>query len=187
METDERRAQLLALGLGVFSSRAYDEVSMEDIARAAGISKGLVYHYFPTKRHFYVAALREASRQLLAETEPDADDPPEERLRKGLSGYLAFVEKHARAYATLMKGGIGVDKQVSGIVDKTRAEFVQRFFSAPEVATHLTPALRIAVRGWIGFVESTALEWLDHREISREALLELWTRMLFATTTVATP
>ncbi len=187
METDERRAQLLALGLGVFSSRAYDEVSMEDIARTAGISKGLVYHYFPTKRHFYVAALREAARQLLAETEPDETDPAEERLRKGLSGYLAFVEKHARAYATLMKSGVGVDKQVSGIVEKTRALFMERFFSAPEIATSATPAMRLAVRGWIGFVEATALEWLDRREMPREALLDLWTRVLFATTTVAAP
>lgn len=187
METDERRAQLLALGLGVFSSRAYDEVSMEDIARTAGISKGLVYHYFPTKRHFYVAALREAARQLLVETEPDETDPPEERLRKGLSGYLSFVEKHARAYATLMKSGVGVDKQVSSIVEKTRAQFMERFFSAPEIATSATPAMRLVVRGWIGFVEATALEWLERREVPREALLDLWTRALFATTTVASP
>src|SRR5512140_3268648 len=171
METDERRAQLLALGLGVFSSRAYDEVSMEDIARAAGISKGLVYHYFPTKRHFYVAALKEAARQLLAETEPNEDEPAEERLRKGLRGYLAFVEKHARAYATLMRSGVGVDKQAGTIIEKTRAQFIERFFSAPEIASSATPAMRLTVRGWIGFGESTALEWLEAKEISREALL----------------
>ncbi|HEY1959498.1 MAG TPA: TetR/AcrR family transcriptional regulator [Polyangiaceae bacterium] len=179
METDERRAQLLALGLSVFSSRAYDEVAMDDVAHAAGISKGLVYHYFPTKRHFYVAVLREAARQLLAETEPDPSAPPEERLRRGLSAYLAFVEKHARAYGALMRGGVGVDKQVSAVIEKTRAEFVERFFSAPELRPVLTPRLRLAVRGWIGFVEATALEWLERRELSREELLDLWTRVLF--------
>jgi AcrR family transcriptional regulator len=183
MDNDARRAQLLALGLSVFSTRPYDEVSMEDIARAAGISKGLVYHYFPTKRHFYVAALREAARQLLAETEPDASEPPEERLRKGLSGYLAFVEKHARAYATLMRGGVGVDKQVTAVVEKTRAAFVERFFSAPELTGLATPTLRLAVRGWIGFVEATALEWLERRQVPREELLELWTRVLFVIST----
>lgn len=183
MENDARRAQLLALGLGVFSNRAYDEVSMEDIARAAGISKGLVYHYFPTKRHFYVAALKEAARQLLAETEPNASDPPEERLRKGLDGYLAFVEKHGRAYTTLMRGGVGVDKQAASVVEKTRAAFMERFLSAPELAGVATPAIRLAVRGWIGFVESTSLEWLERREISRDALLALWTRALFSVST----
>jgi len=179
METDERRAQLLALGLSVFSSRAYDEVAMEDVARAAGISKGLVYHYFPTKRHYYVAVLREAARQLLAETEPDASAPPEERLRRGLSAYLAFVEKHARAYGALMRGGVGVDKQVSAVIEKTRAAFVERFFSAPELRAIVTPKLRLAVRGWIGFVEATALEWLESRELGRDELLDLWTRVLF--------
>jgi AcrR family transcriptional regulator len=183
MDNDARRAQLLALGLSVFSARAYDEVSMEDVARAAGISKGLVYHYFPTKRHFYVAALRDAARQLLAETDTDAAAPPEERLRKGLSAYLAFVEKHARAYATLMKSGIGVDKQVAGVIEKTRAAFVERFFSAPELQGLATPAMRLALRGWIGFVEATALEWLERRELPREALLELWTRVLFVIST----
>lgn len=182
MENDARRAQLLALGLSIFSTRSYDDVSMEDLARAAGISKGLVYHYFPTKRHFYVAALREAARQLLAQTEPNESDPPEERLRKGLEGYLSFVEKHARAYTTLMRGGMGVDKQVGAVVDKTRAAFVDRFFSAPELRLALTPAMKLAVRGWVGFVETTALEWLEHREISRDALLDMWTRGLLLTT-----
>ena len=180
MENDARRAQLLALGLGVFSNRAFDEVSMEDIARTAGISKGLVYHYFPTKRHFYVAALKEAARQLLDQTTPNESDPPELRLRKGLEGYLSFVEKHARAYTTLMRGGIGVDKQAASIVEKTRAAFMERFFSAPEIAGVATPAMRLAVRGWIGFVESTSLDWLERRAISREALLDLWTRALFS-------
>ncbi len=176
METVARRAQLLALGLREFSQRAYDDVSMDDLARAAKISKGLVYHYFPTKRHFYVAALREAARQLLAETEPDDDAPPEERLRRGLEGYLSFVEKHARAYVTLMRGGIGVDRRAAAIVEKTRTAFAQRFFSAPELKHALTPSMKLAVRGWIGFVETTALEWLEHREVSREKLLELWAR-----------
>jgi len=185
MENDARRAQLLALGLGVFSTRAYDEVSMEDIARAAGISKGLVYHYFPTKRHFYVAALKEAARQLLDETTPNETDPAETRLRKGLEGYLAFVEKHARAYTTLMRGGVGVDKQATTVVEKTRAAFMTRFFDAPELAGVATPAMRLAVRGWIGFVESTSLEWLERKAISREALLDLWTRALFSVSTPA--
>lgn len=180
MENDARRAQLLALGLGVFSNRAYDEVSMEDIARAAGISKGLVYHYFPTKRHFYVAALKEAARQLLEETAPNAHEPADLRLRKGLEGYLSFVEKHARAYTTLMRGGIGVDKQAATVVEKTRAAFMERFFDAPEVANVATPAMRLAVRGWIGFVESTSLDWLERKAITRDALLDLWTRVLFS-------
>jgi AcrR family transcriptional regulator len=120
MENDARRAQLITLALGVFSVNAYDEVSMDNVARAAGISKGLVYHYFPTKRHFYVAALREAARQLLEQTTPQDELAPADRLREGLEAYLSFVEKHARAYTTLLRGGIGVDKEVNVIVEAQR-------------------------------------------------------------------
>ena len=84
-----------------------------------------------------------------------------------------------------MRGGIGVDHQAAAIVEKTRAAFVERFFSAPEMPRMVTPLLRLGVRGWIGFVEATALEWLERREISRDALVEMWISVLLATTGVA--
>src|SRR5512135_3525874 len=88
LDVDERRAQLLALGLELFSERAYDAISIDEIALAAGISKGLLYHYFPTKRDFYAAAIREASRQLLDCTRPDASAPPIERVYRVIDAYL---------------------------------------------------------------------------------------------------
>ena len=58
LEVDERRAQLMKLGIELFAARAYDEVSIDELSRMAGISKGLLYHYFPTKRDFYVATVQ---------------------------------------------------------------------------------------------------------------------------------
>ena len=121
LEVDERRAQLVELGLDVFASRAYDELSVDELARVAGISKGLLYHYFPTKRDFYVATVREAARQLLELTATSADMPPLERARAGLDAYLDYVDAHAPAYAALMRGGIGSDPEVARIIDETRA------------------------------------------------------------------
>ena len=66
---DERRAQLLELGLQLFSDHSYDELGVDDIARAAGISKGLLYHYFPSKRDYYVEVVRRAAGELLARTD----------------------------------------------------------------------------------------------------------------------
>jgi len=180
--TSERRAQLLALGLQMFASRSYDEVSMEELAAKAGISKGLVYHYFPTKRHFYVAALREAARQLVADTETDESAPPNERLEKALVAYLTFVERHARQYGALMRGGIGSDKQVAAVVEQTREAIVERVLAAPEIAPAATPMLRLAVRGWVGFVEATALEWIERHEIERDGLVRMWMAVLFTAT-----
>src|SRR6478752_927431 len=85
LENDQRRAQILALARAAFSDRAYDDVSIDDLARAAKISKGLLYHYFPTKRDLYVAGLREIAEELIERcTKLPADLPPNERVRAAL-------------------------------------------------------------------------------------------------------
>lgn len=175
---DERRAQLLALGLSIFSERSYDEVSIDDIAAAAGISKGLLYHYFPTKRDFYIAALRETAKQLLEETKTLAEEPSVDlRVRRGIETYLAFVERRGGAYVALMRGGIGSDPEVAAVIEETRATFLSRTIEQlpPEMST---PLARTAMRGWIGFVEATSIDWVANRSVPLAELVELSSAML---------
>ncbi len=175
---DERRAQLVALGLDAFAARSYDEVSVDDIARAAGVSKGLLYHYFPTKRDFYRAAIGDVAKRLLEETTAPESLPPAERLRHGLERYLAFAERHGLEYAALLKGGVGSDLDVGRIIDDTRSAIVERALRGVPGAEP-TPLLRTAIRGWVGFVEATSLEWAERRDVETEALLRLWTELLW--------
>ena len=172
LEVDERRAQLVALGLEQFARRAYDEVSIEDVAHAAGISKGLLYHYFPTKRDYYVATLREAAAGLLARTEPPIELPAMDRLAAGLDAYLDYVEEHGPAYAALMRGGIGSDPEVAAVVEQTRLAFVDRLVAESPIERPF-PMLRVALRGWVGMVEATSLDWYDERPVSRARLRDL--------------
>ena len=76
LKVDDRRRQLLELGAGLFARHAYDELSMAAIAREAGISKGLLYHYFPSKSDYFQATVAAAAEELGALTEPDPDLPP---------------------------------------------------------------------------------------------------------------
>jgi AcrR family transcriptional regulator len=184
LDVDERRAQLLALGLDLFSERPYDAISIDEIALAAGISKGLLYHYFPTKRDFYAAAIREASRQLLECTRPDESAPPIERMHRGLDAYLAFVERRGPAYSALMRGGIGSDPAVAGIVQETRDRFLERLMENIP-AEEIGPALRVTLRGWIGFVEAASLDWVERHEMGREALRDLCSEVLMGAIAVA--
>ena len=178
MEVDERRAQLLAVGLASFSARPYDDVSIDEMARAAGVSKGLFYHYFPTKRDLYVAALGHSARQLLDETTTYRHGTPEERLRRGLTTYLDFVERHGQAYVALMRGGIGSDPEVAALLEETRSTFAARIIEdVPHEAAG--PLLHAALRGWIGFVEATSLDWAEHRATRREELVALMSAVLF--------
>jgi AcrR family transcriptional regulator len=184
LDVDERRAQLLALGLDLFSQRAYDAISIDEIALAAGISKGLLYHYFPTKRDFYAAAIREASRQLLDCTRPDASAAPVERMRSGLDAYLAYVERRGPAYSALLRGGIGSDPGVAVIVQETRDSFLERLVENVP-ASEIGPTLRVTLRGWIGFVEAASLDWVERRELGREALRDLCADVLMEAVAVA--
>src|ERR687890_264577 len=100
---DERRRRLLGLGAELFERHAYDELSMAQIARAAGISKALLYHYFPSKQAYFAATLEQAAAELAAAVEPDPQLAPVEQLSRALDAYLRWVEAHAGAYAKLMR------------------------------------------------------------------------------------
>jgi AcrR family transcriptional regulator len=166
LEVDARRAQLVALGLELFSKRAYDDVSIDDLARVAKISKGLLYHYFPTKRDFYAATVREAARQLLARTEIDPALPPLERLDKALDAYFDYVEEHGAAFVALLRGGIGADREIARIVDRTREGLLTRIRAGiPWRADD--PLVRAVLRGWIGFVEAASIEWIERGQLTR--------------------
>ncbi len=183
LDTDERRARLIASGQRVFAARAYDEVSIDDLAEAAGVSRGLFYHYFGTKRGFYVACLEASARHLVEQTLAAVDaagNEPPARLRAGLNAYLSYVGKHGLTYAALLRGGIGSDPEVATVIDETRAAFLDRLITdenAP-IQVDSVPLLRLALRGWVGFVEAASLEWIRRPEIElaelRDYLIELF-------------
>src|SRR5690606_22142918 len=116
LQIDERRAQLLQLGVELFSTRSYDDISIDDVAEAAGISKGLLYHYFQSKRGFYVETIRAASRELRRVSEPDPTLAPAARLRGAIDAHLAYVEEHSAVYAAIYRGGIAVAPEVAEIL-----------------------------------------------------------------------
>jgi AcrR family transcriptional regulator len=172
LAVDERRAQLLELGLRLFSERAYDEVSIDHIAREAGMSKGLLYHYFGSKRDFYAACVRAASELLLARLMTDPALPKVERAREALDAYLAFAEERAAAFIALMRSGIGHDPEVQAIVEATRQRLVDRMMEGMGL-TEPRPIFAMAVRSWIGQVEAASLEWLEKRDVPRDTLVQL--------------
>lgn len=190
LETDERRAQLLELAKKSFSDRSYDDVSIDDLAREAKISKGLLYHYFPTKRDLYVAGLSEIADELVAAiTMVPADLSPIERVRKSVDAYLEYITRHARAFVSLMRGGIGSDPQVATVIEGVRQRLFEHFLAGSPFAPMLVNDQRFltAVRGWIGFVEHASLDWAAKPKLSRDALRELLTEILFEIMRVTAP
>ncbi len=174
LPTDERRAQLLELGLRLFGERSYEDISIEDIARAAGISKGLLYHYFGGKRAFYVACVQQAATRLIEATTPqntDRTDNPA-RAKEGLEAYLNFVQERDQAYLALMHGGIGADKEVQNILHEARRTIVDRILQEMGLDPP-PPAFRLAAQSWLGAVEAACLDWLTHRDVPRDGLVQM--------------
>jgi AcrR family transcriptional regulator len=183
--SDDRRAQLLARGAELFARHAYDDLTMAEIARAAGISKALLYHYFPSKQAFFLATLEETTGELRRIVEADPDLPPVERLARSLDAFLAWVEAHAEAYATLMRSA-GEAPELGAAVERARDAAAERVLAgvAPDRTTH-PPAQRAAVRGWLGFVEGVLADWLAHRDLDRERLRALLLGTLLGAVTAA--
>ena len=183
LQVDVRRQQLLELGLDLFASQSYDELSIDEIAKRAGVSKGLLYHYYPSKRAFYVAAVAEAARQLLDETDVDehgtGSEPDPAGQRAGLRAFLDYVSRHRVVYAFLLRGGIGTDPEVAVVLERTREALVDRmltrlsrFGARPD-----DPSTRLRLRGWLGFLEAASLDWAERQEIDADAFLNLLLQM----------
>lgn len=170
LDVQERRTQLLALGLQLFADRSYDEISIDELASAAGISKGLLYHYFSSKREFYIACVRTAAEQLVARTMTPRTLEPLEQLRQGLDAYLDFVQEHGRAYYAVFRAGIGTDEEVAAIIDDTRATILQRLVEGMG-SDDVPPPMRNALRGWLGYVEAAILDWVEWQDVTRDQLV----------------
>lgn len=161
----------------MLSTRPLEQVSVDDIAAAAGISRGLLFHYFASKREFLVAVVQAAADRLLAVTDPDRTLPLLERLRAGLEGYVGFIEANRSAYVSLVRGAQGADVHLADVFEVTRAVIVRRILDQLE-APGASPALNVAIRGWIGLVEESTLAWLAESAggdapITREQLVTL--------------
>lgn len=171
LSVEARRCQLLELGEELFSEWGYDHLSMDDVARAAGVSIGLVYRYFPGKRDFYLETLRNVAQQMVEGIEVDQALPVRERFYQTLDGYLTYLEGHAPAYRTLMFAGLAGDVEVAMIADEVRQALLTRTMDRIGVEGAPEPAVRIAIRGWMGYVESSGLDWVANRDLDRSVVL----------------
>ncbi|MGW2762790.1 TetR/AcrR family transcriptional regulator [Streptomyces sp. NPDC001275] len=162
LSVEERRAQLLDAALSLFAHRAPEEVSLDDVAEAAGVSRPLVYRYFPGgKQQLYEAALRSAADELRHCFDEPQQGPLLPRLARALDRYLAFVDQHDAGFTALLQGGSVVEtSRTTAIVDGVRRAAAERILSHLEV-TDPGPRLRMTVRMWITAVEAASLIWLD--------------------------
>jgi len=172
LNVDERRRQLLDAGATLFAEHAYEEISMRDIAQAAGVSKPLLYHYFPSKIDLFKEAVAEKAAELAGIIEPGSEGTPLEQLSNSLDSYLAWIETNARTWSKLVQSAASLPEArelIEGFRQRTMDMALARLTdgAAPR------PALRTTISGWLGFMDAAILDWTQHGDLPREDLRDL--------------
>lgn len=170
MGVEERRQQLIGVALELFSHRSPDEVSIDEIAAAAGISRPLVYHYFPGKQSLYEAALRRAADELAERFQEPREGPLGARLLRVMGRFFDFVDEHGPGFFALMRGGPAAgSSRTNAMIDEVRQAAYEQILA--HLGVEKPPArLELVVRSWVSLAESTALIWLDGRKVPRAEL-----------------
>jgi AcrR family transcriptional regulator len=184
LSSEERREQLLTVGARLFSENPYDDVWIEQVAEIAGVSRGLLYHYFPTKRDFFAAVVERESERMLRMTAAVPGVPVREQLGAGLDTYLEYVHTHAHGYRAFHRADAAGDQTVRRVYQRALAAQERQILAAlaadPEFgpAAEARPDVKLAVRGWLAFTTAVCLEWLRGAELSREQVRDLCARAL---------
>ncbi|MET9895683.1 TetR/AcrR family transcriptional regulator [Streptomyces sp. NPDC006465] len=185
LSTEERREQLLSVGARLFSESPYDEVWIEQVAEIAGVSRGLLYHYFPTKRDFFAAVVERESGRMLRLTAAVPGVPVREQLGAGLDVFLGYVEEHAHGFRAFHRADAAGDQAVRRVYRQALAaqesQILEALAADPELgwAPEGRPELRVAVRGWLAFTTAVCLEWLRGADLTRAQVRDLCARALF--------
>ncbi len=178
-----RRAQLIGLGVQMLATRTLDELSVEDIATEAGISRGLLFHYFSSKQEFHLEVARAAAQEMIDRTEPDRTLPPLQALRGALQAFIDYVSENPDNYKSLVRGAASGDAEMRAIFDRTRSTLAGRIIGVlAELQLPLGPRAQLAVHGWVAFVEECVVRSIDDHALDdaqfRAGLLDMLAKAL---------
>ena len=171
---DERRAQLLDLGVRLFATRSVEEISIDVLAREAGVSRGLLYPYSGSKQAFRESVIRHSVDDLVAQTAPPAEGSPIERLVTSVGVYVEYVEANLPSYKSLVRAAMGGSEDLQRIYEEARFALTDRIFRPESLGSLLAddPTTRLLVRGWAALAEEMALSWAENDHgMSRDELV----------------
>ncbi len=168
MDPDARRDQILRVAARLFGERPYSEVSISDIARTAGIARGLLHHYFGSKRDLYLEVVRVFARAPLDSAPPEALGTPQAWATL-VDSFLDAIERNpTRWLNSVNAGGPERDDEIAAILDETREILADQTLLAIGLSGRSDePLVRAFIRAWGGFVQELTVEWVSRHRIDR--------------------
>lgn len=170
---DQRRDQILDLGMAAFSVTPFEQVSMEDIAAQAEISRALIYHYFPSKKELFAALWTRAHEQLSAGSQFTPTGTVRSQVRAALVTYYAFYERNLTLVMIANRSAIAADPVVRDPITMELNGLRDRIVDSLDLTRDGRDVMAVALSGWLALVREVALEWLGLQQISREAAVDL--------------
>ena len=183
MGPDQRREEILGSAITHFAKRPYGEVSTAEIARAAGVARGLLNHYFGTKRELYLEVVRAVSTIPAVTVTELPTGTLTERIDAAVGGFLDSVQQAGSMWITAGgTGGIGRDRELEKILIHAEDQSVDRVLHAVGLsdAAGSSTALRALIRSYGQMARAGGGEWLLRKTLSREELHTLLTTTLLA-------
>lgn len=165
LSQEDRRRQLLGIGLRMLVEKPIQELPLDAVAAEAGISRGLLFHYFPTKTDYYAAVVGAALRRVLRNVSPDPDAGPDLALRQFVERFYAQVERRREFYLALVYGSGSISLDVDGI-ESLRMTVARRVAGALTLDEARLPT----VHAWVAYVEDRALLWSGDTSAGRASL-----------------
>lgn len=179
LRPEERRDELLDVGAGFFAAQPYDEVLMEDIAAQAGVSRALLYKYFPGKRELFAAIYRRAADRLLDISQLDPGLPLADAVAAGLDAHIDYFAAHRRTVIAANRTLAG-DPLIQAIIDDELAVLRARLLDAAGFTGRARDVASAVMRAWLVFVREMCVEWLEDEKIERDEVRAACLRTLSA-------
>ena len=173
LSPEERRAQLIGIGLELLRHRPLHEVSVDELAAEAGISKALVFHYFGSKAELLQAIATAAAEEFIEVTEPDPSVPLDEQLEQSMRAFVRYVADNQTGYVMLVRGPASTDDAMRVLFEQTRTRVVDRIIAKLGPLDPLPAGFRLVVRGWVAFAEDVTTTWVDDPSVDEATLLVL--------------
>lgn len=169
LEPDARREQILAVAIRLFGEKPYAEVSTTDVARLAGVARGLVNHYFGTKKDLYLEVVRVMLTVPAVAVERLPGGGPHERADAMVNWFLDVVSRHSTSWlAAISAGGMAGDTDVDRVIDQAVDVAADGVLAAFGLGDHPPEALRGMARSYVGLAIYTAREWLQRGALTRD-------------------
>lgn len=176
---DDRRQALIHAALKLFNTQPYDEVSVDDIAAEAGMSRALVYHYYGGKAGVFISALEKMGDDVVAAVAKAGADNPDSWLTAGLAAYFDYIQANPIGVTALLRNGSLISREDRQVLDGISDRLLRLLLASLDPPAD-SPVLKSVLRGWLSMVETMGRGWLSHGQPTREELETLLPELLRA-------